>query len=477
MTENERREPDRERGPDRHGADDRAQDGVQHDGVQHDGAHRDGAQHHGASVLDRPRERLPARRLALLVGIPVVVLIAIGVLGRIDTDRAADATVALTDMTPTVAVQRAKREKGSVEVSLPGQTEAFDVASLYARATGYVAERRVDIGSRVRKGELLLRISAPDTDAQLAQAQAQVGQLQAALLQAQTSLKQANANHELAVVTSRRSTTLAKEGWTPFQTADNDSANKKVQSQSVASAQAGIAVAEANLQAQLATVQRLQALVGFERIVAPFDGVITERNVDVGDLLQADTTSSGTPLFTEASDDVLRANVYVPQSEAIGIRDGIEASVTLPELPKRVFKATVSRSAMAITDASRSMQTQIDIPNGQHLLRPGLYINIAFSVPRPHPVVSIPDAAVIFNGDGLQVAIVENGRAKMRNVTIEHDLGTVAELSDGLQGGEEVIVSPPADLVDGEKVNVPGQKPHVEQVSQRHPEGSGPPPA
>ena len=424
---------------------------------------------------DRPRQRLPARRLALVVGIPVAVLIAIGVVGRLDTDAAADQTVKLADMTPTVAVATARRETGSVAVSLPGQTEAFDVASLYPRATGYVVERRVDIGSRVRKGDLLIRISAPDTDAQLAQAQAQVGQLEAAIVEAQASLRQAIANHRLADVTSRRSTALAGEGWTPRQTADNDTANKKVQTEGVQSAQAGIGVAEANLKAQQATVRRLQALVGFETVLAPFDGVITQRNVDVGDLLTADSTNGGTPLFTEAADDVLRANVYVPQSEAMGVRAGIDARVTMPELPGRVFKATVSRSAVAIADASRSMQTQIDIPNATHVLRPGLYINIAFAVPRPHPVVTIPDAAVIFNGDGPQVATVEAGHARLHAITIEHDLGTMAELSAGLQGGEQVIVSPPADLVDGERVDVPGShKPSGEQVSSRR-SASAPP--
>ena len=416
---------------------------------------------------DPPKRRLPAKRLALFVGVPVAVLIAIGVIGRLDTDAAADQTVKTADMTPTVGVATAKREDGPLQVSLPGQTEAFDYASLYPRATGYVVERRVDIGSRVHKGDLLIRIAAPDTDAQLAQAQAQVGQLEAAIVEAQASLKQAVANHHLADVTSKRSTVLAGEGWTPRQTADNDTANKKVQTESVQSAEAGIGVAEANLKAEKATVEGLQALVGFETVLAPFDGVITQRNVDIGDLLTANSTSGGSPLFTEAADDVLRANVYVPQSEAIGIRDGIDAKVTLPELPGRVFRATVSRSAVAIADASRSMQTQVDIPNETHVLRPGLYINISFAVPRPHPVVTIPDAAVIFNGDGLQVAVVENGHAHLRSITIEQDLGTIAELSAGLQGGEQVIVSPPADLIDGEPVKVPGAKPSAERVSSR----------
>ena len=418
---------------------------------------------------DQKPVRLPAKRLALGIVVPVVVLIAVGAFGRMQTDGAADRTVALSDMTPTVEVATAKRVDGPLTVSLPGQTLSFDQAALYARATGYVAERLVDIGSRVRKGDLLIRISAPDTDAQLAQAIAQVGQLQAALLQAQANLKSAFDTKHLADVTSHRSTVLAKEGWTPVQTADNDTATRQTSHESVSSAQAGIAVAEANLHAQEATVQRLQALVGFERVTAPFDGIITSRAIDIGDLIQADTTSGGTPAFTIESDDVLRADVYVPQSEAIGIRAGIEAKVGLPELPGRVFRASVSRDAVAVDDSSRSMLTEIDIPNREHVLRPGLYINISFQVPRPHPTVQVPDAAIIFNGDGVQVATVEDGHAHMRKVVIEHDLGTVAELSDGLAGGERVIVSPPADLVDGQKVNVPPEQGTKEAASGKIP--------
>ncbi len=420
-------------------------------------------------MSEKDRPRLPAKRLTLWVGIPIAVLIAVGVFGRIETNRAADQTVNVADMVPTVEVATAKREDGPLTVSLPGQTTSFDSASIYARATGYVAERLVDIGSRVRKGDLLIRISAPDTDAQLAQAVATVSQLQASIVQAQANLKSASDSRNLADITSRRSTILSKEGWSPAQTADNDKATKLVSHSSVTSAQAGIGVAEANLQAQQATVQRLQALVGFERVVAPFDGVITGRSIDIGDLVQADSTSGGTPMFTIVSDNVLRAEVYVPQSEAIGISNGIDAKVILPELPGRLFRASVSRNAMAVSSDSRSMLTEIDIPNYEHVLRPGLYINISFQVPRPHPIVQIPDASVIFNGDGLQVATIEGGRARMRHITIEHDLGTVAELSAGLRGGERVIVSPPADLVDGEKVTVPPEQGVKEAASGKLP--------
>ena len=402
----------------------------------------------------RELPKLNIRRLGLIVGVVIVVLLLIGAFGRVQTYRAAAATQngMMNDPLP-VRVALAKRETGDVDVTLPAQTQPFDAASIYARATGYIAERRVDIGSRVKKGDLLVLISAPDTDAQLAQAQAQLAQMQAALLEAQSSLKQAQANNHLAGLTKDRSTTLAGEGWATRQTSDNDVANASVQKQGVTTAQAGIAVAAANIQAQQATVNRLTTLVGYERVVAPFDGVITARRTDIGDLVQADS-SGGTSMFDEQDDNVLRASVYVPQAQAIGVHDGIEATVTVPEMPGQHFRGRVSRSAAAIDIDSRSMLTEVDIPNQDHRLRAGLYVQITFAVPRSHPAVTIPDAAVIFNGQGLMAATIADGRVHLTPITIDRDFGTVAELSRGLDGGEQVIIDPPSDIAGDQKVKV-----------------------
>lgn len=415
----------------------------------------------------RELPRLNVRKLGLVVAIALVVLLAIGVFGRVQTYRAAEATQdSMKNGALPVRVALAKRESGDVDVTLPAQTEPFDAASIYARATGYIAERRVDIGSRVRKGDVLVLISAPDTDAQLAQAQAQLAQMQAALLQAQSTLKQAQANNHLAGITKFRSTTLAGEGWATRQTADNDVANARVQTQSVSTAQAGIAVAAANIRAQQATVNRLATLVGYERVTAPFDGVITARRTDIGDLVQADS-SGATSMFDEQDDNVLRASVYVPQSQAIGVSDGIKASVTVPELPGQHFHGRVSRSAAAIDMNSRSMLTEVDIPNQDHRLRAGLYVQITFAVPRAHPVVTIPDAAVIFNGQGLMAATIDDGHVHLTPITIDRDFGTVAELSRGLEGGEEVIVDPPSDLTGDQKVKVENP-PRAKDTQQAH---------
>lgn len=397
----------------------------------------------------------PRKRVLLFVLVPVILILALGAFLHWRTYAAARETQRQQqNFVPKVRTATAQKVDTPVDLTLPGQTEAFDVANLFPRATGYVVERRVDIGSRVHEGDLLVRIEAPDLDQQLAQAQAQLGQYQASVLQAQAQVQSAQASTNLANVTKFRTTTLATEGWETRQDADNATANFSVQSASVANAQAGVAVALANLKAQQATVDRLQALTAFERVTAPFSGVVTARNVDTGDLLTADS-SGGTPMFTIMRDDVLRVAVYVPQSSAIGIHDGLSARVTVPELPGRVFTGKVARSAVALQAASRSMLTEVDVPNPDGTLRPGLFVDVAFAIPRQAPGVVVPDEALVFNAGGLQVATVEaDGTVKFRKASVYRDFGTSAELREGLQGGETLVLSPPAELVDGSKVQI-----------------------
>jgi RND family efflux transporter MFP subunit len=273
-------------------------------------------------------------------------------------------------------------------------------------------------------------------------------------LQAQAQVQSAVANTHLADVTKFRETTLANQGWETKQNADNATANFSVQTAGIANAQAGVAVAVANLKAQQATVDRLQALTAFEQVKAPFDGVITARNVDKGDLLTQDS-SSGTPMFSIVRDDVLRIAVFVPQSSAIGIRDGVEAQLAVPELPGRIFHGRVARSAVALQASSRTMLTEVDVANPDGELRAGMFVNVTFSIPRQTPAVVVPDAALVFNAGGLQVATVDpEGIVHLQKVTIYRDFGTSAELRDGLAGGESLVLSPPAELADGSKVRV-----------------------
>jgi RND family efflux transporter MFP subunit len=403
----------------------------------------------------------------LFVLLPVILLLGTG--GYLHWRTYADAAETQKeqeDFVPQVRTTVAKRVDSPVQLTLPGQTEAFDVANLYPRATGYVAERRVDIGSRVHAGDLLLRIAAPDLDQQLAQAQAQLGQNQAAVLQAQAQVLSAEANTRLADITKYRETTLAGQGWETRQNADNATANFSVQTAGIANAKAGVAVALANVKAQQATVDRLVALTAFEQIKAPFDGVITARNVDTGDLLTQDSLG-GNPMFSIARDNVLRIAVYVPQSSAIGIHDGLEAQVTVPEMPGRIFKGRVARSSVALQSASRSMLTEVDVANPDGELRPGLFVNVTFAVPRQAPGIVVPDGALVFNASGLQVATVEpDNTIRFEKVSVYRDFGTTAELHDGLQGGENLVLSPPTELADGSKVRVTNPSPQQDTANK-----------
>ena len=409
----------------------------------------------------------PRRRVLLFVLVPVVLLLGLGsyLHWRTFVD-AAETQRQQQDFVPRVRTAVAQKQDAAVKLTLPGQTEAFDVANLFPRATGYVAERRVDIGSRVHAGDLLLRIEAPDLDQQLAQAQAQIGQNQAAVLQAQAQVRSAEANTKLANTTKYRETTLADQGWETKQNADNATANFSVQTAGIANAEAGVALALANLKAQQATVDRLMALTAFEQVKAPFTGVITARNVDTGDLLTQDSLG-GNPMFSIVRDDVLRVAVYVPQSSAIGIRDGLAAEVTVPEMPDRVFRGRVARSAVALQAASRSMLTEVDVPNPDGVLRAGLFVNVAFAIPRQAPAVVVPDEALVFNAGGLQVATVDAERAvRFRKVSVYRDFGTSAELRDGLQGGETLVLSPPTELADGSKVQLMNPTPESNSGKQ-----------
>jgi HlyD family secretion protein len=413
----------------------------------------------------------PPPRKRILVFVPVLALLGLGGYLRWRTYAdAAETKQNQENFVPQVRTAVAQKLETPVDLILPGQTEAFDAPNLYPRATGYIADRRVDIGSRVHKDDLLVRIEAPDLDQQLAQAQAQLGQNQAAVLQAQAQVQSAQANTKLANVTKYRETTLADQGWQTKQNADNATANFLVQTAGIANAEAGVAVALGNLKAQQATIDRLQALTAFEQVKAPFDGVITARNVDTGDLLTQDSLG-GNPMFSIVRDDVLRIVVSVPQSSAIGIHDGVEAQVTVPEMPGRIFKGRVARSAVALQSSSRSMRTEVDVPNPDHVLRPGLFVDVTFSIPRQTPAVVVPDAALVFNAAGLQVATVGADNAiHFQKVTIYRDFGTTAELRDGLAGGENLVLSPPTELADGSKVQVanpPQQQEAVKRTASR----------
>jgi RND family efflux transporter MFP subunit len=393
------------------------------------------------------------------IWLAVLVLAGAGLLGYRfwpDASRAASPPQSAEIKPPSVRVAKAARASGPLSLTQTGTTQAFDTANLYPRATGYIVERKVDIGSHVKKGDLLFRISAPDLDQQLVQAQAQVVQLQAALIQARAMVDQAEANRHLADANNRRTSTLAGTGVETRQNADTSQAGVLTQTANVDAAKAAVKVAEANIAAQEAQVSRLAVLTGFEEIRAPFDGVVTARNNDVGDAVTADT-NAGAPLLTLNRDDVLRMAVNVPLYAADGVRDGLDARVEVAQIPGKIFPGKVSRSSTTLLSSARTLVTQVDIPNPDGALRPGLYITITLEIPRVAPAVSVPSDALIFDQHGTRVAVIETGAdgstvARMRPVTIFRQTRTALELRAGLTGDERVVVGPPASLRDGDRV-------------------------
>jgi RND family efflux transporter MFP subunit len=284
---------------------------------------------------------------------------------------------------------------------------------------------------------VLAVISAPELDQQLAQARGQLAQMQAAV-------EQAAANRDLAHVTNNRTSRLVQQGWSTRQQGDVDRLG-------LASSTAAVAVAHANVEAQQAVVSRLEQLVGFERVVAPFSGVITSRQVDVGSLVTADAASA-TPLFSIDHNDVLRVQIYVPQEAFFGLRDGNAAEVTVPELPGRVFHGTVARNANALQQQTRTLLTEVDVDNADGTLTAGLYGVVHLKEPRPQPVVLVPSEAVIFDKDGLSAAVYENGEARLRHLDLEADDGARVEVRAGLKPGDQLILNPPIGLSDGMRV-------------------------
>src|ERR1700723_1279118 len=348
------------------------------------------------------------------------------------------------DFVPSVRTAAIKASADVRSATWPGTTEAFEQANLYARASGYIAKRTVDIGSRVKAGDLLVEVAAPEIDHQIAQAEGTLTQLRA-------NLQQSQANRDLAQVTWDRDRKLVQQGWSTLQQGDVDRLTLQAR-------EAAVAVASANIVAQEAQLRVLNQQKTYLSVVAPFDGVITQRNIDIGSLVQADA-SSGTFLFQLMHSDVMRIQLYVPQDDAFGVTPGTAAVVRVPEMPNRDFPGTVTRLADALQPGTRTLLTEIDVPNPDHVLTPGVYCMVELKIPRKSPSLIVPSEAIVFNGDGLSVAVVEGGVARIRSVTVVRDFGKSVEVSTGVKDGDQVILNPPVDLVDGRKVQVrPGPR-------------------
>jgi RND family efflux transporter MFP subunit len=338
---------------------------------------------------------------------------------------------------PAVRVTTIRTIDGMMMALLPASTDAFEAAYIMARITGYVAKRYVDIGDHVKVGQLLAEISAPELDHQIAWAQATLALSQAAL-------NQAKAKREIASVTWNRDSNLAGQGWITSQQADTERLNLRAQ-------EAAVAVAEANIRAQQALLEVLLQQKSYQRVVAPFDGIVTQRNIDNGSLVQADA-AGGIAMFTVMHSDVIRVQTYVPQDQVSGLQKGIGAIVRVPEMPGVEFRGTVSRVASALQPGTRTLQTEIDVPNREGMLAPGTYCEVELQIPRKSESLTLPAEAVIFSRNGLSVAIVENGIVHLRALTVVRDHGTTLEVSAGVKEGDQVILNPPGGIGEGRTV-------------------------
>lgn len=403
---------------------------------------------------EQPDQRTPVRRRrgARLFALGGFVLLTGGLLlgawGHYSLDRQVMATARQErDFVPSLRVATVEANTGAVSVTLPGTTAAFAAASVYARATGYIAKRNVDIGDRVKSGELLAALAVPELDHQISQNEATLDQLKSAL-------QQAKANRDLAKVTWDRDAPLVQKGWVTPQQGDTDRLN-------LDSRAAAVQVAAANVSSQENLLKVLQQNRDYASVVAPFDGIITQRNVDVGSLVQGNE-NTGTFMFEIMQDKTIRVFVYVPQDSAFGVTPGIDAVVRVPELPDREFSGKVTRIADALQSGTRTLLTEIDIKNPDGALTPGIYCNVELHIPRKTPSFVVPADAIIFNRDGVQVAVANQGKVEIRKIKIKRDLGTQVEVDSGIKAGDQVILNPPVTLADGSKVKaVLQQTPHA----------------
>jgi multidrug efflux system membrane fusion protein len=327
---------------------------------------------------------------------------------------------------PTVKTTLPSRSKNVMTLDLPGRLEAYTQAALFARVNGYVAKWNADIGTTVKAGQVLAEIEAPDLDQQL--------------FQAESDLVNAQSNERLADVTNQRYQKLLPTSAVSQQTADEKAAD-------LAAKRALVKSAEAN-------VRRLKALSQYKRIIAPFDGLVTARNTDVGALVNSGS-ASGAELFVVSDTHKLRLYVNVPQAYVPAVKVGTTARLTVPEHPGRIYVAKVEATSGAVDVASGATRTQLVVDNTNGELMPGAYANVHLDITSNMNVLTIPSSAVIFDKGGLRVAVANSdNRVLLKTIKVARDLGNVIEVSAGLACNDRVIDSPPDDLVDGDIVKV-----------------------
>lgn len=378
------------------------------------------------STAPAPRRSTRSWLVIGAVALLFVGILAYGILKRLRSESTVRADTAQMGI-PSVSVVTPQRSAPSQEIVLPGNVQSFISSPIYSRTNGYLKHWYVDIGTRVKKGQLLAEIETPEVDQQL--------------MQSRSNLNTAQANLRLAEITKNRYQGLLSTHAVAQQDVDN----------AVGTFNANQAIVEANQ----ANVKQLEALQSFEKIYAPFDGVITARNTDIGDLINSGNSGTvKTDLFHIAQTKKLRVYVNVPEQYSQDATPGLTAELTLAEFPGKQFPGKLVRTSSAINLTTRTLNAEVDVDNPTGELLTGSYTEVHLKVSGQGTSFILPVSALIFRAQGLQVAVVKNGTVTLTGVTPGHDFGEQIEIVTGLTGNESVIVNPPDSIVSGQKVQV-----------------------
>jgi RND family efflux transporter MFP subunit len=382
------------------------------------------------------------RRLKRAASIAAVLFtlgfLVVWLLRFVDERAVARAGEAAYSAPPAVDVVRVKPASLGQDLVLPGQTAAWFESTIYARVSGYVAKWLVDIGDHVKRGQVLATIETPELDAELAAARAQ---LKAS--QAQVAARQAEAAFSKTT----------NERWRDSPKGVVSDQEREAKKADYESAEARLYAASAQVALDKSRVDQYSALAEFKQVTAPFDGTITERKIDVGNLVTAGSSSTTTPLYRISQTDPLRIFVDVPQNAAGELmKTGVPAEIRATGAIGGTFAGKIARSAQALNAQARTMRVEVDMPNADHALLPGMYVNVAFRL-QPRGQVEVPAAALIFRAGGVQVARVDgDGKIAFQNVTIARDDGSMVELASGAKSGDRLVLNLSSQIADGETV-------------------------
>jgi RND family efflux transporter MFP subunit len=387
------------------------------------------------------------RRFGLLAVVAAIAIAAFGILQR----RSHEAEVAQwteQQAIPTVAVITPRTGEAAQRLVLPGTVQAWYEAPIYARVSGYLKNWHFDYGAHVKKGDVLAEIETPDLDAQLAAAQAKLNSARAVV-------KVREAEAQFAETTYQRWRSSPK-GVVSVQEQESKEADYN-------SAKARLAAANAEVAVDQGEVDRLQAMEGFKRITAPFDGIVTARETDIGALINAGSGTgggNGPELFRVADIHMMRIYVQVPQQLSAGIKAGLKAELHLPQYPDKIFKAVVATTSSAINTTARTLLVELHADNPDSELQPGAYAQVDFELPSNPNVVRIPTSALVFRERGMEVALVgPDDTIELKAITLGRNLGTEVEVVKGLAAGDRLVNSPPDSLATGDKVRIAGHGP------------------